>query len=106
MYTIGLRYCGGCNPQIDRTRVVKDLREGLAKLQTAVDITTDRSRAVDLLLLINGCEHACLEEDYSERDGPIISVEGLMVDRRPVEEDDIPDILIRKILDMMSSSSH
>ncbi|OPL15565.1 MAG: hypothetical protein AVO39_07660 [delta proteobacterium MLS_D] len=106
MYTIGLRYCGGCNPQIDRTRVVKDFREGIAKLETAVDITTDRSRAVDLLLLINGCEHACLEEDYSERDGPIISVEGLMVDRRPVEEDRISETLVEKIVRMISSSAH
>jgi len=108
MYSIGLRYCGGCNPQIDRARAVRGLQEGLKKLDIAVDFTTDRDRAVDLLLLVNGCTHACLEEAFLKQDGttPFISVKGEMVDSRYVREDRIPEILIKKIAELLDSPSH
>jgi len=107
MYSIGLRYCGGCNPQIDRSKVIENLKEGLKKARTEVDFTTDRQRAVDIVLLINGCIHACLEEKYL-REGDsrhFISVKGEMVDGQYVKEDHIPEILIKKILDLLDSPS-
>jgi hypothetical protein len=108
MYSIGLRYCGGCNPQIDRVRAVRGLQEGLKKLGMAVDFTTDRDSMVDLLLLVNGCTHACLEEAYLKQGSttPFISVEGEMVDRRSVGENRIPEILIMKIIELINSPSH
>lgn len=108
MYSIGLRYCGGCNPQIDRARAVRGLQEGLKKLDIAVDFTTDRDSVVDLLLLVNGCMHACLEEAYLKQGGttPFISVEGEMVDSRYVREDRIPALLIKKIAELLDSPPH
>lgn len=108
MYSIGLRYCGGCNPQIDRARAVRGLQEGLKKLRVAVDVTTDSERSVDLLLLVNGCIHACLEEAYLRQGGttPFVSVEGEMVDRIPVREDRIPEVLIKKIAKLIDGLSH
>jgi hypothetical protein len=108
MYSIGLRYCGGCNPQVDRFKVIENLKEGLKKTGTEVDFTTDRQRAVDIVLLINGCMHACLEEKYRrEADSPqFISVKGEMVDSQYVKEDCIPEILIKKIVDLLNSPSH
>jgi hypothetical protein len=107
MFSIGLRYCGGCNPQIDRARAVRGLQEGLTKLGVTVDLTTDSERAVDLVLLVNGCPHACLEEAYLKQGftAPFISVEGEMVDSRPVREDRIPEILIEKIAKLIKSPS-
>ncbi|MBW1689170.1 MAG: hypothetical protein JRI71_02345 [Deltaproteobacteria bacterium] len=107
MYSIGLRYCGGCNPQIDRTRVVRRLQEGLRTMGMAVDITTDRERKVDLLLLVNGCMHACLEQSYLKEGGTtwFISVKGEMVDSRYVREDRIPDFLIKVIADLIDPPS-
>ncbi|MBW1678035.1 MAG: hypothetical protein JRJ79_15895 [Deltaproteobacteria bacterium] len=108
MYSIGLRYCGGCNPQIDRSRVTENLKEGLKEARTEVDFTTDTQRAVDIVLLINGCMHACLEEKYLGEAGSrhFISVKGEMVDSQYVKEDHIPEILTRKILDLLDSPSH
>jgi hypothetical protein len=108
MYSIGIRYCGGCNPQIDRSKVIRNLKEGLKKIGMEVDFTTDRQSAVDLILLINGCMHACLEEKYvREADNPqFISVKGEMVDTQYVKEDYIPEILIKKIADLLNSASH
>jgi hypothetical protein len=102
MYSIGLRYCGGCNPQIDRARAVTNLQEGLKKRDMPVECTTDRERKVDLALLVNGCMHACLEEAYLKEGGNtrFISIKGEMVDSAYVREDRIPEIVINKIVEL------
>jgi len=107
MYSIGLRYCGGCNPQIDRARAVRGLQEGLKKLGMAVNFTADRDSVVDLLLLVNGCVHACLEEAYLKQGGTtrFISAKGEMVDNHYVREDRIPEILIKKIAELIGPPS-
>ena len=52
-----------------------------------VDLTTDKESAVDISLLINGCMHACLEEEYlSYVNNPqFISVKGEMIDSHYVQ---------------------
>ena len=101
MLSIGLRYCGGCNPQIDRSSIIKDLKKGLNKMALKVDLTTDKESAVDIILLINGCMHACLEEEYlSYVNNPqFISVKGEMIDSHYVQEGYMPRSLIKKIVD-------
>jgi hypothetical protein len=96
MYLIGLRYCGGCNPQIDRARAVRSLKEGLKTMGLAVEFTTETKPIADLILLINGCTHACVEEAYLKEGATtnFISVKGEMVDNHYVREDRIPDFLI------------
>jgi hypothetical protein len=81
MPSIGIRYCGGCNPQIDRSAIIKNLKKKLEKMSIEADFTTDRQAAVDIVLLINGCIHACLEEEcLREVDSPqFISIKGEMV---------------------------
>jgi hypothetical protein len=99
MLSIGVRYCGGCSPQIDRSKVIRDLSDALKRMGLKVDFTTDRERPVDIVLLINGCMHACLEGEYP-RSGPDhqrISVRGKMVDDQHIEEDHIPGLLAKKI---------
>ena len=105
MYSIGIRYCGGCNPQIDRSKVIENLKEGLKEKVMGVNFTTDRQMAVDIILLINGCTHACLEEEYlREADSPqFISVKGEMVDSQYVKEGHIPEFLIKKIMDLFNA---
>jgi hypothetical protein len=99
MLTIGVRYCGGCNPQIDRSRIVMELRESLQKMGLKVDLTAEKERPVDKLLFVNGCRHACLEakQGESDRGHPVISVRGEMVDNQDVKEGDIVNILVQKI---------
>ena len=108
MVLIGIRYCGGCNPQIDRSRVITSLKEAIKKMGLEVDFTADRQGAVDIVLLINGCIHACLEEAYLKQGhtAPFISVKGEMVDSLYVKENHIPDFLINKISDSLGPPSH
>jgi len=105
MLSIGLRYCGGCNPQIDRSKLIKNLKEALKEKDMEVEFTTDKERAVDIVLLVNGCIHACLEEEYlrSSQNYQLISVKGEMVDSQYVKEDHIPEFLIKKIMDLFNT---
>ena len=108
MYSIGLRYCGGCNPQIDRSKVIKKLKEDLKKIGMEVDFTTDRQREVDILILVNGCMHACLEEQYvgKKNNSQVLVLKGEMVDNQCVKEGHIPEFLSKKIVDLRNFSSH
>ena len=105
MFSIGIRYCGGCNPQIDRSKVLKNLKELLKKKGLQVNFITDKERSVDIVLLVNGCMHACLEEEFlrSGHNPQHISVKGEMVDDQYIKEESIPDFLIKKIIDLFNS---
>ena len=107
MFSIGLRYCGGCNPQIDRSRLIEDLREGLKNRGLKVDFITDKERATDIILVVNGCKHACFDEEYldSGQNAQVISVKGEMVGSKYIEEKDIPEFLIEEIMDRFQFSS-
>jgi len=108
MYSIGVRYCGGCNPQIDRARAVRNLQQGLKKSDLEVEFTTDREKKVDLVLLVNGCTHACLEEAYLKEGSNtrFISIKGEMVDSEYAREDHIPEIVMEKLIRFINSPSH
>ena len=108
MFTIGLRYCGGCNPQIDRSRIVTELRASLQKMGVEVDFTSEMDRPVDLVLLVNGCQHACLEGKIPEagRGHQRISVRGEMVDNQYVEEAAIVKLLIQKVCLFLEESPY
>jgi hypothetical protein len=107
MLLIGIRYCGGCNPQIDRSGVITSLKEAIKKMGMEVDFTADRHRSVDLVLLINGCMHACIDEAYLKegQTSRFISVKGEMVDDAFIAEARIPEFLSGKISALSPSLS-
>jgi len=104
-FIVGLRYCGGCNPEIDRTGLIFLLKEGLKKIGLNVEIVTLGKNETDVVLLVNGCKHACLEEKYPIfNEGPlVISVKGDMVDTECIEEKEIPEFIINKIDGLVKS---
>jgi len=100
MYSVGLRYCGGCNPEIDRPGLIDHLKEGIEGRGIIIEFITDKETKTDLLLLVNGCKHACLEQKYLTKGQnlPIISVRGEMVGDNYIKEKDIPEFLIDRII--------
>jgi hypothetical protein len=87
---------------------VRRLKEGLKTMGMAAEFTDDRQRSVDLVLLINGCMHACLEQSYLKEGGStrFISVKGEMVDSYYVREAHIPDFLIHRIAELFDPAFH
>jgi hypothetical protein len=105
MLSVGIRYCGGCNPEIDRTRLVERLQEETRKRNVDVAFTTDRERLTDITLLVNGCIRGCLEEEFAQsgKQRFYLSVKGEMVCSKYIKERDIPEFLANEIIKLFRS---
>ena len=55
---VGLKYCGGCNPEYDRVALVRHIQESL---QGRVEFVTPGSEGVTLILAVEGCSIACAD---------------------------------------------
>lgn len=55
---VGIKYCGGCNPEYDRVAVVNHIKE---RLRDKIEIVRPESEDVDLILSVNGCRTACAD---------------------------------------------
>ena len=94
---IRVRYCGGCNPEIERAQVVKEI-ESLMKAEASFAISSE----ADLLLLVNGCAHGCLDQESAESCGVRrLSVQGRRIDCRPVCEKDLATAAAARIRELL-----
>ena len=55
---VGLKYCGGCNPEYDRVAMVKHIQESL---QDKVELVKPESEGVGLIVAVEGCSTACAD---------------------------------------------
>ena len=55
---VGLKYCGGCNPEYDRVALVRHIEESL---QGEVEFVKPESEGVELILAVEGCSIACAD---------------------------------------------
>jgi len=57
---IGIKYCGGCNPHIDRAKLALEIEKLLPPEDS---LTTDRSlNPWDIGIMICGCPTACVDK--------------------------------------------
>jgi hypothetical protein len=97
-YIVRVRFCGGCNPEIDRGALLERLQQLNASQTTRLCFTT-AGGAADMELKINGCAHGCLDEaDWGVTAAPAsLSVQGCALDRRVVPEIDLPEAVFERI---------
>jgi hypothetical protein len=95
--TIRVRYCGGCNPEIDRGSLVSRLKEIIEA--EGIRAVFGKDGEADWELLVNGCPRACLEEELTQNAKPLrwISVEGSHLAYHPVPEDELPQAVWKTI---------
>jgi len=71
-----IKFCGGCNPAIERRRLARIIREDLAGLARWVPAEEE----VHLLLIISGCLTACADRpEVKERAAEYLIIAGLTV---------------------------
>ncbi len=100
---IGVKYCGGCNPVIDRPALVEEIGR---RLPPGCRITTDRPPYWDLALLVCGCPIACADRpEVRSTARRWIKVAGLTVDLETVPEDRTAEAVIRKIWEWMKKGA-
>ncbi len=55
---VGIKYCGGCNPEYDRVALVEQIR---CVLKGKVEFVSAQSEGVELILAMQGCATACAD---------------------------------------------
>ena len=58
MLRVGVKYCGGCNPEYDRVALVEEIEE---RLEGKVRFVPPESEGVDIILAVYGCKTACAD---------------------------------------------
>ena len=96
MKLIGIKYCGGCNPHIDRAKLALEI-EKLLPLEYS--LTTDQTvNPWDIGILICGCPTACVDKtEFINLAHKWIIVAGSSVDLDNAPEEKLADIVARKM---------
>ena len=58
MLKVGIKYCGGCNPDYDRVALFKMIEE---RLKGHVRFVSPEGADINLVLVIEGCKTACAD---------------------------------------------
>lgn len=95
MKKVQVKFCGGCNPHIDRGLVYKKIRE-LSRGEGFVFTTEDGSGA-SLILLIEGCPTGCTLPEGSLGHLEVVRIAGESVNMARVEESDIAQETVKAI---------
>ncbi|HIJ76048.1 MAG TPA: hypothetical protein HPP81_04955 [Deltaproteobacteria bacterium] len=96
MKRIGVKYCGGCNPQIERSRFVEELEKKLAG-DLSLDIGCSLEKW-ELGVLVCGCPVACADR-VETRSLALewIVVTGPNVDLESISENELATVVALKI---------
>lgn len=91
MFELGVKFCGNCNPVIDSMRILVELTRLLAECKF-----TTPGPNVAALLILSGCVTDCATRPDFDID--TIVVAGLSVDSLPCSEEQIPDLVAKKLI--------
>jgi hypothetical protein len=96
MKLIGVKYCGGCNPLIDRANLVCEIGK---TLPPEYSLTTEQyANPWDIGILICGCSTACVDiPDIRNLARKWIIVAGSSVDLDNAPEEKLADIIALKM---------
>jgi 4-hydroxybutyrate CoA-transferase len=93
---LGVKYCGGCNPHIDRAKLALEIEK---LLPPEFSLTTDQTfNPWDIGILICGCPTACVDKpDVRGLAQKWIIVAGSSVDLDNAAEEKLAAIVARKM---------
>ncbi len=99
---IAVKYCGGCNPGIERGELVFQLAQSIQAEQLGWSLVSFHDEEYDCLVVINGCAVGCAGKQFEAGNKagnkPVLIVAGESLQHKRVAEKDLPREIIRKIL--------
>jgi hypothetical protein len=103
MKLTGIKYCGGCNPHIDRAKLALEIGK---LLSPEYSLTTNlSSNPWDIGIVICGCPTACAyKPDFNNSTRKWIIVAGSSVDLDNAPEEKLAAIVVRKIQHLQDKS--
>lgn len=98
--TISVKFCGGCNPTIDRGGLFRSLQKKGKELELKFKAVIDFEE-VDpdsYLLIINGCQSHCVfPPEESKNEYRVIIVAGETLDEKKCPESELADRIIARV---------
>ena len=91
MWKLAVKYCGGCNPSIDRAELVGKVAVLLAERNADWKLVTMKEIDFDAVLLVNGCPVGCVQKQFLKETRPVILVAGESIQREKVAEAALPE---------------
>jgi len=90
--TVGIQFCGGCNPRIDRGRIALELQQSLVEM--GFDVVFNSPDA-DFVIFLSGCLSGCAFK-YNPKDPPYVTMAAATVDGVEVSAEKIvPEVLMK-----------
>ena len=91
MWKLAVKYCGGCNPSIDRAELVGKVAVLLAERNADWKLVTLKESDYDAVLLVNGCPVGCVQKQFLHETRPVILVAGESIQRERAAEAALPE---------------
>ncbi|MEW6424781.1 MAG: hypothetical protein AB1523_08555 [Bacillota bacterium] len=91
MFTVGVKFCGHCNPQVDTPGLLQKVQARLPQVR----FTGWEEEPKDALLVLNGCPTGCATRP--EFKGPVVVVAGNSVDCNYVSAGDLLTSIVAKL---------
>jgi hypothetical protein len=85
---VGLKFCGNCNPLLDIHALLQALKTNLSE---ASFVSFADEGGYDVLLVLSSCPSDCATRPPFA--GPVIEVTSASVNRWPVPEGDLADVI-------------
>lgn len=67
--SIGLKYCGGCNPRYDRAEIAARLKQDFPDSEI---LTGDAAAGAEVVAVINGCPSRCAAGAVQGKKGTVV----------------------------------
>ncbi len=63
---VGVKYCGGCNNQYDRTAFLEKMKKAFPHIEYEY---ASEDEIYDVVIFLQGCDRACASRNYQARLG-------------------------------------
>jgi hypothetical protein len=91
------KYCGGCNPRIDRGKLAREIRQRADVFAHEAGSLVMKPGAENLLILINGCPAACGSVPQQLGGEKCLVVTGSLLEGREGEEEELAGIIMEHL---------
>jgi hypothetical protein len=91
--TIGIQFCGGCNPRIDRGQIALELHKALVDM--GMDVIFNTSDA-EFTVFLSGCLSGCALK-FNLKEPPLVEVAAATVDGVAMPVEGIVTEVLKKV---------
>jgi len=90
---VSIRFCGGCNPRIDRGKIARELQKAFAGM--GLDVVFNVPDA-DFAVFLSGCSSECTLK-FNPQDPPYVTVAATTVNGLDVSEENIVPAVLEAV---------